>query len=164
MKHLLLFCIGLICSIQISAQEISQELVSSSGDCYQTDIVLFSWSLGECMVETFVNKSIMLSEGFHQALLLDSNPEENKEVEKLEIFIHPNPAQDYVQLSISEDLNPLNGSYIEIYDLSGILLLKRAILSHVEFIELSSFNKKSLIIRITKDNLVLKSMKIQRVQ
>ncbi len=163
MKKYLLFIISILCSLQISGQVIFDELVSSSGDCYETNIVLYSWSLGECMTETFVDNSIMLSQGFHKLFLIDIQPEVDPRYENLVVLVHPNPATNYIEIKISKDLDPLDGCFIEIYDLRGNCLMKRAILSHKENINLSPFNKRSLILRITKGNLILKSITIQRI-
>ncbi|MEN8122752.1 MAG: T9SS type A sorting domain-containing protein, partial [Bacteroidota bacterium] len=146
MKKILLFIIGILCSLQISGQVMFDGLVSSSGDCYETNIVLYSWSLGECMVETLVDNSKMLNQGFHQPFLIDKEHVVDTRYKDLSVNVHPNPATNYIEIKISKELDPLERCFIEIYDLNGKGLLKKEILSHNETINLSSFNRKSLIL------------------
>ncbi|MEN8121223.1 MAG: T9SS type A sorting domain-containing protein, partial [Bacteroidota bacterium] len=134
-----------------------------SGDYYETNIVLYSWSLGEGMVETVVEKSIILSQGFQQHFLIDKEHNADTRYQDIEVNVYPNPAKNYIEIKISKKLDPLDGCFIEIYDLNGKGLLKKEILSHNETINLSSFNRKSLILRITKDFHILKLVTIQRI-
>ena len=59
---ILLFGCILICK----GQSISNELISSSGDCFENSSGMIYWSIGECMTETYANGGTILTQGFHQ--------------------------------------------------------------------------------------------------
>jgi len=163
MKKSLLFCLSILCSLQFSGQVIFNDLVSSSGDCYESPTILCTWSLGEFMTENLVDNSIMLSQGFHQPLMFEREAKPHPRYEDLEISVHPNPATNYIELIISEEFEPLDGCFIEIYDLAGNCLMKQPLLSHHVTINISRFNRRTLILRLTLNQFILKSLTIQRI-
>lgn len=54
----------------ISAQSVSPEVISSSGDYYQGVNASLSWTLGEIATETFTAGDVILTQGFQQSITI----------------------------------------------------------------------------------------------
>ncbi len=57
----------LLCTIGVSAQTLSPDLISSSGDHYTYGGGSLSWSLGEGITETVQNQNVIMNQGFQQS-------------------------------------------------------------------------------------------------
>jgi hypothetical protein len=55
-----------VCILICKGQSISNELISSSGDCFENSSGMIYWSIGECMTETYASGGTILTQGFHQ--------------------------------------------------------------------------------------------------
>ncbi len=63
MKKLMIYiCIIGLCSLSINAQEI----ITASGDYYESSNASLSWTIGESMTETYTDGTTILTQGFQQ--------------------------------------------------------------------------------------------------
>jgi len=96
-KHLLLFVILLSC-ISLKAQQV----ISSAGESYKNGNVSLSWTLGEPVIKTLSNNSVVLTQGFQQGSL-STNAIKEIFKEGLDIEVYPNPAANDLNLLLKRE-------------------------------------------------------------
>jgi len=92
----------------------SQELICSAGDVFANTSVQMEWSIGECLIETYFDEEIILTQGFHQPNLLRSAETDYK------IIVYPNPYDLNLYIEILE-LDSVQ-MYGQICDMAGKLI------------------------------------------
>jgi len=75
----------------------SQEVYLASGDYFKKSNCSISFTMGECIVETYIGTSLVLNQGFLQY----HNPvaTEIKQTDHRNIHLYPNPANSVIHLS-----------------------------------------------------------------
>lgn len=68
MKKVCLFSVALLIPFIITAQSVSPEVISSSGDYFEGVNASLSWTLGEIATETYSAGNIILTQGFQQPI------------------------------------------------------------------------------------------------
>jgi len=68
MKSLIILLVTVLFPFFISAQTVSPEVISSSGDYFEGANGSLSWTLGEIATETFSSGNIILTQGFQQPI------------------------------------------------------------------------------------------------
>lgn len=132
----------------LQSQNISNELISNSGDCFENSFGMIYWSIGECMTETYASGGTILTQGFHQAEpgywigILDT---ENK----CRIKVYPNPFSDILFVESKEKDNDLK---IVISDLLGSVVYKNNLLADRKAIDGSMLRNGLYILKIIDIN------------
>lgn len=129
MLRIFLYTICFFVSTNTFAQELSPEVIGTSGDSYQSDDIELSWTLGEVASASLMSENLWLTEGFHQVYTVEIYP--NEPVVLPPIFpitdwnCYPNPAHDFVTIERTstvpmriELVNPL-GQVIRAYPIDG---------------------------------------------
>ena len=80
----------------------AQTLLSSGGAFHQGNDFNIHWSLGEFIVDTHVDTTLIISKGFHQGDLKASTY--TQENETLSLILHPNPCMDFMQITGYENM------------------------------------------------------------
>ncbi len=68
MKKIFGFLFTILVPLFISAQSVSPQVISSSGDYYEGVNASLSWTLGEIATETFTAGNVILTQGFQQPI------------------------------------------------------------------------------------------------
>lgn len=68
MKKIIFSLIIILTPFLITAQSVSPEVISSSGDYFEGPNASLSWTLGEIATETFTSGNIILTQGFQQPI------------------------------------------------------------------------------------------------
>jgi hypothetical protein len=159
MRKLLLI---LFCSILpfggIHGQADLQELVSSSGGEFSSPDYMVSWSVGECITETFTTNDYILSQGFHQGTYQITSIEKTDDL-SINVTVYPNPAIDRLKIRVSDKEIP-NSIEAQLYDTKGALLLTRKLLKNEEEIQLAQFQGQCFFLKLYSENKMLQSFKI----
>jgi hypothetical protein len=102
--------------ISVQAQ-VSQAVIASSGGYNINGNMTISWTLGETVISTLQSKdkTIMLTHGFQQDLLVTAVEETIVEPAKIKVF--PNPVGDAVYIEIEAPLDEEVG--LEVFDSQG---------------------------------------------
>ncbi len=129
-RSLFLLAFTLLFNISNYAQTISPEVIAASGEYFVTSDVSISWTLGECVVETFQTPNASLHQGFQQSGLVYAAIEENV-FDDVDVTIYPNPTSEYINISI--DKNSENAFMLVLNDMKGNILKKE----HIELSEKS---------------------------
>ncbi len=107
---LTLLCLALAASLN------AQEAVTSAGGSGTVQGLAVSWSIGEVVTETFKGTALTLTQGVQQPQkieIVNSSPELPGYI----IAAYPNPASDYVTVSVSGDATrPIA---VKIFDTTG---------------------------------------------
>ena len=131
----------------------SQELISASGDIFSNHAGQLEWSIGEPVIDTYMEENILLTQGFHQPEIIEEL-EENQN-----IYVYPNPFDLFLIVEIPEPES--ENMFCLMVDMSGKII--RIISSLKEYNEIitSEMSDGAYILRIfdSKSNLV-KSIKI----
>ncbi len=154
MKRLLLF----IAIINISLSCISQEIITSSGDSYTNDEIILSWTIGECVTETFTGNENTITQGFQQSnystITLYKSPSLN-----VSINVFPVPTTDYLEIKITGENAP--GIGLSIIDIYGNILIFQDIISDDMIINIESLPSGVYILKaVDKNGKSLKSFRI----
>ena len=117
MRILIVFLLSI--SVQLCAQSISREVISSGGKENNAGAFTVYSTIGELSVQTYTNPSLILTQGFEQPenILITGVPSNSITSDYL-ISIFPNPAIDKVTI-----VN-MNGKtfHIEVLDINGQLI------------------------------------------
>ncbi len=68
MKTISVLSLFIFLAFNLRAQEVSQSLISSAGDYFETENISLSWSIGEVVTETFSTNDLFVTQGFQQSI------------------------------------------------------------------------------------------------
>jgi hypothetical protein len=103
MKRYILLIFSVFLALSVSAQTTKQEVIASAGGFNTNGTLSISWTLGETIIPTFSNGSLILTHGFQQQILITA-VEENLET-VVKVTIYPNPASDNINIIFEEPLD-----------------------------------------------------------
>ncbi len=116
MKRSSRFIMMVCTSLFLSGPLLAQEVASSAGSTFYIEGYQVAWTLGETAVQTFNDAPFVVTEGFHQPLLLiTAVPDEA--LMQTEISVYPNPTNDKFTISMGEP--PQQKTVASLYDGSG---------------------------------------------
>ena len=123
----------------------AQEVVSSAGETHTSTGYILSWTLGEPVIETVINASNTLTQGFHQSELTITT---DTELEYPDFFVKvfPNPSHDFVAIQLEEVKKDL---LFSLFDHSGRLLKTGRIVSSYTELDLRQFSIGVYILKLT---------------
>jgi len=152
---LLIFC----SSATTFSQQLTPQVVASSGDYFVGASSTLSWTLGEIAIDTYNGTSNTLTQGFQQPQLSFSEIE-NFAPEIL-MRVYPNPTFSEINLEIKENSEILN---IQILDASGKVVLSDIYSGNaIKKIDFSSYADGLYLLQVSSpENGLLKTFKIQK--
>jgi len=148
MKSIVLLLSGLLIGFLSFSQSLERQVSASSGGSGQSSSAMLEWTLGETAVQTFTSSGHILTQGFHQGLLLFTNIFNNPS-SAFYLYIYPNPTTDKVYTQISGNDTPL---YYRLTDLKGRNILELQILPEVEAIDFSTYPSGVYLLTIQDKN------------
>lgn len=118
-----------------------------------------SYTIGQLTWHSYSHAEKSVTQGVQQPYEISVvTATENSEGITLEYKIYPNPAKDFIVLTI-KPFNDENFHY-RLFDLNGILLLEKKIGDGLTEIQMDNFNPSMYVLRIFKDNAEVKVFKI----
>jgi len=138
----------------------AQQVVATAGATSQTASGGISYTIGEIVTETFIASGTTLTQGIQQTNLLVTAI---KVVTDLGYTIEafPNPATDFVILSISTD--KVEGFRYVLYDISGKVMVEKKIESAETTINFSGIICASYVLKVFDGKKEVKSFKIIKI-
>ena len=158
MKHYyLICCIGLFFHAQCFSQQLTHEVLGSSGGEFSNGNIQLDWTLGELSVETMSVSSVILTEGFQQAeLILVSTKNIDYDVN---IISYPNPFLSYINIQKDTDKT----LHLECMDVLGRLLKSEMLTENIQQIDLQHLASAIYFLKITDNNgRLIQVIKIQK--
>ncbi|MBN2272954.1 MAG: T9SS type A sorting domain-containing protein [Bacteroidales bacterium] len=160
-KPIFLYLLLLLFPLSVLAQEVTPEVIASSGDTYKTANNQISWTLGEVVIETYIAGSSVLTQGFQQpGIMVEvgySDP-----VMQLQMNVYPVPATSYVTVEFQDTGESLS---VELYNMQGGRVHAQPVNSQRLQIDLNALPAAEYILKIvTADHKMIKSYTIIKQQ
>ena len=87
----------------VFSQEINNDLIGSTGHYKETSPISLSWSIGESIVETMIQDSVTLINGFQQGYISITSLINEKD-QDFKIQIYPNPVEYLLNIKSENEL------------------------------------------------------------
>ena len=159
MKKILLLSLSLFIQTEIFSQSLSPEIIGTSGDYFSNSAGKLSWTIGECMTETYSASGSKLTQGFHQNVYTTTSIKEAMD-EKYLISVFPNPASDFVSIKAeSKDSKKLKA---ELLDLSGKIIYSEFFQNNTR-LNLAAYASNIYFIRISDESGSFNIYKLQKI-
>jgi hypothetical protein len=159
-KLLMIFILAFGFSIGY-CQSLKPEVIATAGSYFANANNSVSWTIGECIPETFSNGANKLTQGFQQGIYDIKTAVDNTD-NRMKITVFPNPATDFVNLEILAQDN--NDCYFQLFDSNGKCLKNEKIISVRSQIDLIGFARNTYILNVfSTDQKLLKSFKIIKI-
>lgn len=148
-------------------QQITPSVIAPAGDISKSGKMYLHWTLGESVIETISSKNHLITQGFHQPLIIVKKTHSvfTNGRENIDIMIMPNPVQFNCKAFIKRENNSL--LHLEITDINGRKLYNTVSIAKMETIDLdfTSYTAGTYIltVRDSKGGL-FKSFKIVKAQ
>ena len=158
MEKILLFLFMAFGSTIVYCQSLKPDVISTAGSFYANNNNSVSWTIGECIPETFSNSGIKLTQGFHQGTYEINNAIDYTE-NGMKINLFPNPATDFISLEMQ--VSDLKGYFYQLFDSNGKCLKNDKITSDRSQINLMGFACTTYLLNVfTPEQKLIKSFKI----
>ena len=145
MKNLILLILFIIIfPLFIFTQEISQDVIASSGDYYEGTSARLSWTLGELVIETHSSGEVTLTQGFHQPAFEISSVFENS-AGNFAMQVYPVQSSGFIMVEFEEIHQNLQ---VELYNLEGQMVLSRLMDSEKITLDLTNLLPSEYILKI----------------
>ncbi len=159
-RNLLTLFLILVCALAYS-QNLKPEVIATSGEFYVNNNNSVSWTIGECIPETFSNGNNKLTQGYQQGIYDIGTVIDNTE-NLIKINLFPNPATDYVSLEIQFQGD--EGYFYQLFDSNGKCLKNGKITSTRSEIRMSGFSDSAYFLKVfAPDQKLLKLFKILKI-
>jgi hypothetical protein len=132
-----------------------QQVISSAGSAFENSSGSISFTIGECITNTFSSSSMILTQGFHQPklVIIDNLTDELFDID---IIAFPNPAKEFVILRIEE----FQGFSYALYDLTGGVIEKNEIFSSETEIDFNILVPSTYVLKVINNREEIRTFKI----
>ncbi len=154
---LLLLAMLILACIFVKGQTTLLQLVSTSGESFKNTNYQLDWSIGEILTETHASPQNSLTQGFHQGKYIITAFDQINDL-RFEISAYPNPATDFVTLTINSD--KVERSQFKLSDINGKELQTGRLTGNRQQIDLSGIAAGSYFIKVIFNNASIKTFKI----
>ncbi len=142
----------------------AQESVNTTGGNASGSGGSVSYSVGQVTYQTYTGTIGSVSQGVQQPFEISvvTGTEEAKGI-KLLVSAYPNPASDYIILSIDENVksgHDLTLLYYQLYDIQGKLLQNQEITESLTNIDMVSLVPATYYVKVIQGNKEVKTFKI----
>jgi len=153
MKQILNGLLFMLCCTSVY----SQQVISTAGANSQTASGGISYTIGECVTETFTTSGATLTQGIQQTIITVTGINTIINL-GYSITAFPNPATDFVILRVSD--NKFEGLHYVLYDLNGKAIAIKQIESAETLIPFSEYNYASYILKVINGHQGVMTFKI----
>src|ERR1019366_834874 len=110
------------------SQTLSPDVLTTSGDYFTNANNSLSWTIGECITETYSSSNNILTQGFQQSKYTITSVEE---ITKGPIItVYPNPASAFI--NIRTESTELRKMKAELFDVSGKLIHSESFQNNIQ--------------------------------
>jgi|GEM_PF-5526183 len=134
-------------SSSIYGQNLSMDVLASSGNEFVGEDFSIGWTIGENFIETFQFTEGIQTLGFHQSYTVNRQPE--PDATNKGMWIYPNPVVNTLHIHSKENVGDVE---LQVIAVTGQLVLERKIrmLNSYE-VQLSCLNEGTYILRLIND-------------
>ena len=156
-RIVLLLCI--FCWHTGFSQTLTPEVLTTSGDYFTSTNNSLSWTIGECITETYTGANNILTQGFQQSKYTITAVEEYTKSD-LSVIVYPNPASTFI--NIKSESTGLIKMKVELFDIQGKLIHSESFQNNMR-LNISEYSNSAYILRIYDDtNSLIKTFKLQK--
>lgn len=142
-------------------QALKPDVIATAGSFYANNTYSVSWTIGECIPETYANATNKLTQGFQQGIY-DIKTVADYTENGMKINLYPNPATDFINLEMQ--MTDQKDYFYQLFDTNGKCLKNQKITSVQSQINLVGYSSNSYILNVfSTDQKLLKSFKILKI-
>jgi len=153
-KTALLLC-TLVSTLAIG-QTNKPDVIASSGGYGTSTQGSLSWTIGEPVIETVTNGTTILTQGFQQGNLTVTVDNVSLVQNEIDAMVYPNPVNDLLMVKYTNSEKVT----IELYDVSGVLLLKQQNIVDGQIINMQAYSTGSYFLKLYNEKQKSKTVKI----
>jgi len=143
-----LFCfVPVFCLLQAGTW--AQEALSSAAYSANGTSVQLNWTLGECVVETFENGKLVLTQGYQQSRLTVTSY--HQPVSSVMLRVYPNPVSESLIVEWIEP-TPQQRALLSLYDSNGRMLFSREMSGNPESLNMQLFSPGHYLLKVSFSN------------
>ena len=166
MKKTILLILILFCFRNVYCQYNQPEVITSSGDFFKPNASSpsLSWTMGECISETYISTTNILTQGFQQNFeyIINIGIIENSDND-FTINIYPNPSTSFISVSIKPINKQICDYSIELYNLQGKKLYSENFNQNEFQLDMYHYPAGIYLLNLmTKENKILQNIKIEK--
>ena len=163
MKKILIVFLAVTAVIQTFGQNARLDVIASSGEFFSNASNSLSWTLGECIPETFSFSGNTLTQGFQQSLYVVTSINEFT-IEGISISAYPNPVSDFINISVKTDNAVLKNIGIELYDSQGKILFLDNFNSDIIRLDMNNYSSGFYVLKVKgPESKNFQNFKIQKI-
>jgi len=138
-----------------------QEVVSSSGGYFANSGGSITFTLGECMINTYISSNLIVTQGFNQTFLPESSPTGIADIGKMDadIVAYPNPVLEFVTVFVKNN----RGLSFILYDINGTVLARQDIVKSETDISFKNLLPAVYILKVFKESQEVMTFKITKL-
>jgi hypothetical protein len=158
-KYFLL--IACLLGITISyAQSVKPEVIATAGDYFKNSNYSMSWTLGECITETYSSANNKLTQGFQQSNYTITAVNQLA-IGAVAVKAFPNPTTDLITVSIEITNCSQNEYSIELFDLQGKQLIGETMEEKSKQLDMTGFANGTYFLKVSdRGKNILQNFKI----
>jgi hypothetical protein len=163
MKKFLFLFFAVTVVIQTFGQNARLDVIASSGEFFSNSSNSLSWTLGECISETFISSGNTLTQGFQQSLYVVTSINQLT-IEGISVKVYPNPVSDLINISVKTENNIQKPVLIELFDSQGKTLFLKEFNIDLIQIDMSQYAGGIYLLKVANQkNKILQNFKIQKI-
>ena len=139
MKKIIFVVFVIVCFTHSYAQTARLDVIANSGEFFSNPNHSLSWTLGECVTETFTAIGNTLTQGFQQSLYVVTSIDELT-IEGNTVSVYPNPVSDLINISVKTGNSILKPYKIELFDSQGKILYLNQFNSDLIQLDMSKYS------------------------
>ncbi len=103
-KLTILLAVVLISTTSFAQSGGDNDSIATSCEFFSNSTYSLSWTLGECVTETFTASGNTLTQGFQQSLYVVTSINQLT-IEGISVKAYPNPVSDLINISVKTEIN-----------------------------------------------------------
>ncbi len=163
MKKIIFVILFLAGIIQVFAQSGKHDVIASSGEFFSNSSSSISWTLGECVTETFTATGNTLTQGFQQSLYVVTSINELT-IEGISVKAYPNPVSDLINISVKTENSVQKPVLVMLFDSQGKILISDKFNTDLIQLDMSHYSSGFYLLKVaSQENKTSKNFKIQKI-
>lgn len=142
------------------AQSVKPEVIASAGDYFTSTNNTMSWTLGECITETYTSANNKLTQGFQQSTYTITAVTQLA-LNGISVKAFPNPTTDYINILVETTGGYQINCSVELFDIKGKLLMNKKLNDKLMKLDMSQFANGAYFLKVSgKGKTILQNFKI----
>lgn len=163
MKKILFLFFAVTVVIQTFGQTNRLDVIAPSGGFFSNSSNSLSWTLGECVTETFTATGNTLTQGFQQSKFVVTSINQLT-IEGISVNVYPNPVSDFINISVKTENNIQKPVMVELFDSQGKTLFLKEFSIDLIQIDMSQYAGGIYLLKVANQkNQILQNFKIQKI-